>query len=154
MTPTSAIQFLVWLLIVASIIALLASHLRVPYTVALVIGGLVVGSLHHLPLLRIVTEGQRPNWLTPQIVLILFLPPLLFEGSIRINIRRLRENLVPILLLASVGMVAATLFTGLAIHWVFKLPLMIALLFGSIISATKYRGIIHTGIASRHLSMY
>ena len=43
---------------------------------------------------------------------------------------------MPILLLANIGVLAATLFTGLAIHWVFKLPLMIALLFGSIISAT------------------
>ncbi len=136
MTPDSAIQFLVWLLIVASVVAVVASRLRIPYTVALVIGGLVLGSLHHLPILQILTEGQRPNWLTPQIVLILFLPPLLFEGSIKIQVRHLRENLVPVLLLANAGVLAATLITGLAIHWAFGLPLMIALLFGSIISAT------------------
>jgi len=136
MTPTTAIQFLLWLLIVASIVAVVASHLRIPYTVALVIGGLVLGSLHRLPILQVLTQGQRPNWLTPQIVLILFLPPLLFEGSIKIQIRRLRENLAPILLLANAGVLAATLITGLAIHWAFGLPLLIALLFGSIISAT------------------
>ena len=64
MTPNSAIEFLVWLLIVASVIAVVASRLRIPYTVALVIGGLVLGSLHHLPLERF-TQGQRPDWLTP-----------------------------------------------------------------------------------------
>ncbi len=136
MTPDTAIHFLLWLLIVASIVAVIASRLRIPYTVALVIGGLVLGSLHGVPMLQILSEGQRPNWLTPQVVLVLFLPPLLFEGSIRINARQLRENLVPIMLLANIGVLAATLITGLAIHWVFELPLMIALLFGSIISAT------------------
>jgi CPA1 family monovalent cation:H+ antiporter len=135
MTPNSAIEFLIWLLIVASVIAVVASRLRIPYTVALVIGGLVLGSLHHLPLERF-TQGQRPDWLTPDVVLILFLPPLLFEGSIKIHIRHLRENLVPILLLANLGVLLATLITGYAVHWVFGLPVMIALLFGSIISAT------------------
>jgi Kef-type K+ transport system membrane component KefB len=42
MTPTSDIEFLVWLLIVAAIIAMLAKRLRIPYTVALVFGGLLV----------------------------------------------------------------------------------------------------------------
>jgi hypothetical protein len=34
MTPTSGIEFLVWLLIAAAIIAMLAKRLRIPYTVA------------------------------------------------------------------------------------------------------------------------
>jgi monovalent cation:H+ antiporter, CPA1 family len=136
MTPNTAIEFLVWLLIVASIIAVVANRVRIPYTVALVIGGLVLGSLHHLPILQLLTQGQRPNWLTPNIVLILFLPPLLFEGSIKIQFQLLRKNLVPILLLANAGVLVATLITGFAIHWVFGLSLMLALLFGSMISAT------------------
>ncbi|HUI44269.1 MAG TPA: cation:proton antiporter, partial [Terriglobia bacterium] len=136
MTPNTAIEFLVWLLIAASVIAVVASRLRIPYTVALVIGGLALGSLHGLPLLKIFSQGQRPNWLTTNIVLILFLPPLLFEGSIKIHFHLLRKNLVPILLLANVGVLVATLITGFAIHWAFGLPLMLALLFGSMISAT------------------
>src|SRR5215831_15125403 len=139
MTPSSAIQFLIWLLIVASVIAVVASRFRIPYTVALVTGGLILGSLHHIPpvfFLESVSHGQRPNWLTPNIILTLFLPPLLFEGSIKIQIRHLRENIAPILLLANVGVLAATLITGFAVRWVFGLPILIALLFGSIISAT------------------
>jgi CPA1 family monovalent cation:H+ antiporter len=42
----------------------------------------------------------------------------------------------PLLLLADLGVLAATLITGYAVHWVFGLPVIIALLFGSIISAT------------------
>ena len=46
MTPSSTIEFLIWLLIAASFIAVLAARLRVPYTVALVVGGLLLGSFH------------------------------------------------------------------------------------------------------------
>jgi len=136
MATNHAIEFLVWLLIAASVIAVVAARLRAPYTVALVVGGLAIGFLHRLPILESLTQGQRPNWLTPDIVLILFLPPLLFEGSIKIRFRHLRENLIPILLLANVGVLAATAITGFAIHWFFGLPIIIALVFGSIISAT------------------
>jgi monovalent cation:H+ antiporter, CPA1 family len=135
MTPTSAIEFLMWLLIAASVIAVLATRFRVPYTVALVLGGLALGSLR-LPIVEKIYQSNRPEWLTPEIVLILFLPPLLFEGSLKINVRQLLKNLVPILLLANVGVLAATVITGYTLHWEIGLPLATALLFGAIISAT------------------
>lgn len=136
MATNHAIEFLIWLLIAASIIAVVAARLKIPYTVALVLGGLLIGSLHRLPMVQSFTQGNRPNWLTPDIVLILFLPPLLFEASINLPFRYLRRNLFPILLLANVGVLAATVITGFAIHWVFGLPVIIALVFGAIISAT------------------
>src|SRR5574337_437323 len=40
------------------------------------------------------------------------------------------------MILANVGVVIATLFTGYALHWAIGLPLFVALLFGAIISAT------------------
>ncbi|MGH9378270.1 MAG: Na+/H+ antiporter [Terriglobia bacterium] len=136
MTTNHGVEFLIWLLIAASVIAVFSARLKIPYTVALVLGGLAIGSLHHLQAVESLTQGGQPNWLTPDIVLILFLPPLLFEASINLPIRELRESFVPILILASVGVLAATLISGFAIHWVFGIPVMIALLFGSIISAT------------------
>jgi NhaP-type Na+/H+ or K+/H+ antiporter len=39
MTAISGVEFLIWLLIAASTIAVLAKYLRIPYTVALVLGG-------------------------------------------------------------------------------------------------------------------
>ena len=135
MTPTSAIEFLMWLLIAASLIAILATRFRTPYTVALVLGGLALGSLR-LPIVEKIYQSNRPDWLTPEVVLILFLPPLLFEGSLKIDVRQLRKNLAPILLLATAGVLAATLMTGYALHWEIGLPLATALLFGAIISAT------------------
>ncbi len=135
MTANSTIEFLIWLLIAASIIAVLATRLRIPYTVALVIGGLLLGITHH-PLLESLSQGKQPNWLTPDVILIFFLPPLLFEGSLKIHVRHLRQNIVPILLFANIGVLVATMITGYAIHWIVGLPVLVALLFGSMISAT------------------
>ncbi|MGH9743227.1 MAG: cation:proton antiporter, partial [Candidatus Acidiferrum sp.] len=135
MTPTSAIEFLIWLLIAASIIAVLATRLRIPYTVALVLGGLALGTLH-FPIVEKIYQSNRPDWLNPEVVLILFLPPLLFEGSLKINVRQLLRNAIPLLVLANFGVLAATLITGYVLHWEIGIPIATALLFGAIISAT------------------
>ncbi len=135
MNAISAVEFLIWLLIAASVIAVLAEHLRIPYTAALVLGGLLL-SLLRLPLLSPLQAGQRPNWLTPDTILILFLPGLVFEGSVKINLRDLLRELGPLLLLANLGVLIATLVTGYFVHWAIGLPLLVALLFGAIISAT------------------
>jgi len=135
MTPTSGIEFLVWLLIAAAIIAMLAKRLRIPYTVSLVLGGLLLGVIQ-LPILSPLQPGHRPDWLTPDVILILFLPALVFEGSVKLDVRELLRNSVPLLLLANAGVLLAALVTGYLVHWLIGLPLLIALLFGCIISAT------------------
>src|SRR5712664_1135778 len=133
MTPTSGIEFLVWLLIAAAIIAMLAKRLRIPYTVSLVLGGLLLGVIQ-LPSLSPLQPGHRPDWLTPDVILILFLPALVFEGSVKLDVRELLRNSVPLLLLANAGVLLAALVY--LVHWLIGLPLLIALLFGCIISAT------------------
>ncbi len=134
MTPSSTIEFLIWLLIAASVIAVIAARVRIPYTVALVLGGLLLGSFH-LPVLQTLF-AHPPDWLTPDVSLIIFLPALLFEGSLKIQFRHLRESLVPIGLLATVGVIAATMISGFALHWALEIPLIIALVFGAIVAAT------------------
>jgi monovalent cation:H+ antiporter, CPA1 family len=134
MSVYSAIQFLMWLLIAASVIAVVAARIRVPYTVALVLGGLALGSFH-LPFVDVLLNN-RTNWVTPDITLGIFLPPLLFEGSLKLNLRELRENALPISLLATVGVLLATLVAGFAAHWALGLPLLVALAFGAITAAT------------------
>src|SRR6266446_532276 len=135
MTDHFSIEFLIWLLIIASGVAVVAMRLRMPYTVALVLGGLALGTLRSRILDRFYA-GQRPDWLTPEVILFFFLPALLFEGSIKINFRHLRQNLAPILLLANVGTLVAALVTSYVLHWTIGLPILTALLFGAAISAT------------------
>jgi monovalent cation:H+ antiporter, CPA1 family len=114
---------------------MLAKRLRAPYTVALVAGGLILSALR-MPRLSPLGLGQRPDWLTPDVILIVFLPALAFEGSVKLNVRDLLQNSAPLLLLANLGVLLAALVTGYLVHWTTGLPVEIALLFGAIISAT------------------
>ncbi len=89
-----------------------------------------------LPRLSPLNPGQRPDWLTPDVILIIFLPALVFEGGVKLNVRDLLRNSSPLLLLANLGVLLAALVTGYLVHWTTGLPVQIALLFGAIISAT------------------
>jgi CPA1 family monovalent cation:H+ antiporter len=135
MTGHFSIEFLIWLLMIASGVAVIAIRFRIPYTVALVLGGFVLGSLR-APILNRFYVGQRPDWLTPEVILFIFLPALLFEGSVKINFRQFRQNLTPILILANLGTLVAALVTSYILHWTIGLPILTALLFGAAISAT------------------
>jgi CPA1 family monovalent cation:H+ antiporter len=86
------------LFVVLVVIATLARRIQVPYPILLVVGGLVIGLLPGLPTVE----------LDPELVLLIFLPPLLYAAAIATPMRELRENLQPISLLA-VGLVLATI---------------------------------------------
>ena len=103
------------LLLVASLVAILVRRLRVPYTVALVLVGLVLTLQQPLELS-----------LTPELILALLVPPLVFEAAFHINFTELRRNLPGILLLAVVGVILSTLIVGGAVSLVTPLSLPIA----------------------------
>lgn len=113
------------LLLVVSLVAIAVRRLRVPYTVALVIAGLVL------------TLDQSHSFeLQPAVILALFVPPLLFEAAFHINLNDLRRGLLRILLLAVPGVIITTLIIGGAVSWFTPLTLPVALVFGALVSAT------------------
>jgi monovalent cation:H+ antiporter, CPA1 family len=117
---------LVLLLILTLAVALLANRLQFPYTLALVLVGLVMGALHlHLEFT-----------LNPDIVLFIFLPALLFEGAWNIDISELRANWRAIALLAGPGLIISLVVTAAIVYWGTGLPLLVALLLGAIVSPT------------------
>src|SRR5574337_936812 len=85
------------LLLIVSLVAIVVRQLRVPYTVALVVVGLLITFQQHLQI-----------DLTPELILALFVPPLVFEAAFHIDFHRLRDNLVPILVLAIPGVLLTT----------------------------------------------
>ena len=91
------------LLLAASVLLVLVPVLRVPYPILLVLGGLVIGFLPAVP------DVEMP----PDLVLIAFLPPLLYAAAFYTSLRELRANVRPIALL-SVGLVGATM-VGVAV---------------------------------------
>jgi monovalent cation:H+ antiporter, CPA1 family len=134
MSPSDLVEFLLWLLLAASVVAVVSHRLRIPYTVALVVGGLLLESIH-LPILGSVLQ-HRPEWMTPDVALPLFLPPLLFEGSLKMPLRHLRENLVPIAILANLGVLVSALVVGFILHWTLGMPVLVAMVFGAVVAAT------------------
>ena len=124
--PQASITAFIALLLIASAVAMATKWVRVPYTLALVIVGLIISPMHFLPSVHI----------SPDLILLIFLPALLFEAAWNLKLDRLRENLFPILLLATVGVGLSAGVIALILHFGIALSWSSALLFGSIISAT------------------
>ena len=89
------------LLLIVSIVAVVVRRFRIPYTVGLVLAGL---ALSFRPPIQIE--------LTPELILAILLPPLVFEAAFHLNIDKLRRNTGTILLLAIPGVILTTLITG------------------------------------------
>jgi len=121
-----AVQTFIALLLVASGVAMAAKWVRVPYTLMLVIVGLIISPMHFLPSIHI----------SPELILLIFLPALLFEASWNLKLQHLRENIGPILLLATLGVGISVGVIGLILREGIQIPWSSALLFGAIISAT------------------
>ena len=115
-----------WLMLLASIVAMLGRFIKIPYTVALVLTGLGVGFFGLLP-------GVR---LEPHILFAIFLPPLLFEAGINIHFRPLQRQWKIISTLAVLGTFISTVLVGYGVHYYLGLPILVALLFGAMISPT------------------
>lgn len=121
-----AITIFITLLIIASGVAMLTKWIRVPYTVALVMVGLAISPMHFLP----------PVHISPELILLIFLPALLFEAAWNLKLNELRANLIPIIALATAGVFMSVGVIGSIIHFGVGLPWAASLLFGAIISAT------------------
>ena len=130
------IQLTALLVAIGGLLAL-APFLRLPYPILLVVGGLAIAFVPGLPRFE----------LPPDVVLIGFLPPLLYAAAFFTPLRELRRNVRPIATL-SLGVVAATM-VGVAVvaHYVADLPWAAAFVLGAVVSPTD--PIAATSIASR-----
>lgn len=120
------LQIIIVLLLVASTVAAVVKWVKLPYSIALVIVGLVAGVTHLLPAVE----------MTPELILVMMLPALLFEASWNLRLEDLKAGWLPISLLATVGVVISTLVVAAVMHLAGGLGWMVALLFGAMISAT------------------
>jgi Na+:H+ antiporter len=115
------------LMVAALILAIGAKRAHVPYNVALVVGGMLITLSHVLP--------EAPH-LEPEVVFLVCLPALLFEGGFTAHLDSIRANLLPIALLATVGVIVAIGATGGFLHLALALPWGPAVLLGCILAVT------------------
>jgi CPA1 family monovalent cation:H+ antiporter len=114
-----------------------SKKLGVPYTVLLVIAGILLVPISDLPFFGFLSSFN----LTTDLLFFVFLPILIFESAYNMNFKEAWENKLTISALAVVGLMISALIIAFVGTWMMKLagvevPFMAMLLFGTIISAT------------------
>jgi CPA1 family monovalent cation:H+ antiporter len=133
-TAPELVAGIMMLMLLASLTAMVGTRLpRLPFTIALVLVGAVIGALvPHIPQLGLLSDFQ----LTPELVLFVFLPTLIFESANNLDVRQLQSNLLPVLTLAIPGLLISTGIIGGLFYLFTDWDFIICLLLGSILSAT------------------
>ncbi len=125
---------IVFLMLVAAIVLALTKRIRLPFSVALVLVGIALGWLgESQPAFAWVGEAIT---LTPDLILFVFLPTLIFESAFNLDVRQLRQNLGPVLLLAVPGLLISTFLIGGIVAAATPIPFAESLILGAILSAT------------------
>jgi CPA1 family monovalent cation:H+ antiporter len=114
------------LLLIALTVILLTRRLSVPYTLGLVVVGLIISLLNILPNIH----------LDSAVVLFVFLPALIFEGSWSISLQRLCQNWTTIFLLVVPGLLLELLLIAVPLYFLTRLGWEEALLLSAILSPT------------------
>lgn len=121
----NAVEIILVLLAICVALAIVADRIRLPYPIVLVLGGAALALIPGIPRLEI----------EPEIVLIIFLPPLLFSAAWLTSWRDFRANLRDIGLLAIGLVVATTIGVAAMAHAVIPdLPWDVAFVLGAIVS--------------------
>ena len=121
------LEVILFLMLCAVALGWVARRAQVPYAIALIVGG---GALGFVPQLPQVTFD-------PQLLLVIVLPPILYQGALLASWRDFKANIRPISLLAIGLVVATTLVVGAALKWLIPdIPWAAAFALGAIVSPT------------------
>ena len=131
------------LLALAVLVIPLAGRLKIPFTVTLAGVGVLLGLGSELILqtgwlgfLHEFIHALHSMEITSNAVFFVFLPALVFESALAIDVRRLLDDISPILMLAVLGLLISTAAVGYTMAAVTGVALLVCLLLGAIVSAT------------------
>jgi monovalent cation:H+ antiporter, CPA1 family len=136
-------SFVAFLFLVIGAAEPLAARLRLPYSVILAAFGILIAAgatfllrTSYTDALNPVAEAILALPIRSNVFLYVFLPTLIFQATLGMNLRRMLDDWVPILVLAVVAVFVATLSVGYALSWTSTLPIAACLLIGAIVSTT------------------
>lgn len=110
--PVEIVAGLVGLVLTALLAGIVFRKLRFPVTIGLMLVGMALYYLGGMsPALHVL---QRIH-MTPNFILYILLPTLIFDAAINLDARELMRNIVPIFILAAPGVVFVTAMVGLAV---------------------------------------
>ncbi len=119
------VELLILFMVCAVGLGWLARQFKLPYPIALVVGGALLGTVPRLP--------QIP--FDPQLILVIVLPPILYQAALLTSWSDFKANIRPISLLAIGLVIATTLAVGGALKlMVPSVPWAAAFVLGAIIS--------------------
>lgn len=131
------------LLVVVSAVQPLARKLELSETVLLAIVGIIIGSLadfglrtSHSSAFSGIAEALLDFPVNSEAFLLIFLPVLVFQGALAIDVRRLAHETATVLLLAVVAVALSTAMIGFALFPFAQMPLVVCLLLGAIVATT------------------
>jgi monovalent cation:H+ antiporter, CPA1 family len=132
-TIVPAVLSVMALLFLATILSVVTSRLKLPFSLTLLAVGLGLGALVQLFPVFAPFAAVR---LSGELLTYILLPTLVFHAAFAMDSRALGQNFLPILILAVPSMLVSFAVAGLGLHWAVGLPLGAALLFGALISST------------------
>jgi len=149
MTSAALIVFgLVTLLGLVSLLPPLAAKLKLPYSVLLALAGVALGLLIQVQpeaksaVASDLLTALRQFEISSEAIIVIFLPALLFEAALAVDLRRLMDDIAPILTMAVVAVVICTLVVGVSLAAVSSYGLLGCLLLGSIVATTDPAAVI------------
>jgi len=128
------IQLLILLAISMFVIAI-AKKLSQPYSIALVLVGLILG-ITHIPLLEEAETYITQSHVFQAVIISLFLPILLGDATLKLPFSHLAHQKKPVLALAIGGTFLSFVIIALLSFYVLDLPLIVAFTFAALMSAT------------------
>ncbi len=129
------------LLALVSFMPAIAGRLRLPYSILLAIVGFVLGLIIHVHswapmVMSDFLDSLQHFEVSSETFLFVFLPILLFETSLALNVRRLLDDIGPILMMAIVAVVVCTVAVGFSLSAVSGYGLVVCLMLGAIVATT------------------
>ena len=73
---------------------------------------------------------------TPEIILYVIIPILIFESGRKLSIKQIKSEAIPIGFFSIIGVIITILIIGIAVTTIFQIPFIDGLLFGTILAAT------------------
>ena len=144
MTDTIQTVFVVTALLgLVSLLLPLAERLSIPYAVLLAVVGIAIGGIANLPfashpgnIISDVVSWLHDFGLSAESLLYVFLPALLFEAALNVDVRQLSDEVAPVLLLAVIGVIVCTFVVGLALWPISSVGVLACVILGAIIATT------------------
>src|SRR5215469_6555013 len=144
MTDTMQTVFSVTALLgLVSLLLPVAERFSIPYAVLLALVGIAIGGVANFPYpyTPVGAIGDVVSWLhnfglSAESLLYVFLPALLFEAALNVDVRQLSDEVAPVLLLAVIGVIVCTFVVGLALWPISSVGILACIVLGAIIATT------------------